>query len=137
MCISSRLGSSRASVALDELDRVPVEVGYPVGTEAAGKEVMRSRQQGDAVGGQACAIAIDIVGPEDDLDRPPAEIWNEAVFGHRGVDRGDPDLEMVEAQLDVNRHALLGRSKRLAETKTLVEADKTNDVVRVDIDLGV
>jgi hypothetical protein len=35
----------------------------------------------------------------------------------------DPDFEFFEAQLDVNRRALLRRPERFAKTKTLVEVD--------------
>jgi hypothetical protein len=135
VCVIERhLGTS---AALDELDRVAVGISHPSGPEAAVEEVVRSRQQWHAGASKSGAVAIDVVNPEHGLDRVPGQIWTEALIGDRGVNGGDPDLEIVEAQLDVDRHARLRRSKRLTETETLVEADKPHDVVRVDVDHGV
>ena len=91
------------SATLDELDWVSVGIGHPGGAEAAAQKVVRRAQGGYAVGGQASMIAVDIVRPQNDLNRPSAELGAEAVIGGRSVHGGNPHRETVEADLYVNR----------------------------------
>lgn len=48
---------------------------------------MRLAQRGRAVGSQARVIAVSVVGPENYLDRPPAEVRVQTVIGDCRLNR--------------------------------------------------
>ncbi len=118
---------------LHELDRIAVGVGGPGGAEATGEEVVWGAERGGAVGGEPRVVAIDVIGPEHDLDRPPAEMRLEPVVCDRCLDRGDAELEVVEAELDVDRPLLWG-PERLLKAKPFVELGELPDVAGVEVD---
>jgi hypothetical protein len=82
-------------------------------------------------------VAVGVLGPEDELDRPSAEVGVEAVVGDRCVDGRYSDGELVEGQLDVDRGALLWCPEGLAEAEAFVEGDEAPEVVGVDVDRRV
>ncbi len=118
---------------LSELDRVAVRVGHPGAAEIR-QEVVRRAERRRTVGGQTLVVAVGIIGPEYDLNRPPTEVRFQSVIGYSGLDRGDADGELVQGYLHVNWCTILGRPEGLAKTETLVESDEPKDIAGVNVD---
>ena len=95
---------------------------------------MRLAQAGRPLDSESGKITICIICPEDDLDWAPVEFGLQAVMGYCRVDGRDPDGEVVESQLDMDRVTLTGEPERLFEAETLIKGYEDAYIVRVDID---
>jgi hypothetical protein len=124
------------STSLNELDGVAIRVRHPRYSEVIQEVVWWAERKG-AFGGQARVVAVGVVRPENDLDRPSTEVRTQAVIGRRCLDRGDADYEPIKSHLDMDRRPLGGRPKRLLEAKARVEPDQSHDIAGVDVDRGV
>lgn len=133
--IPANAGVAPSPVPLNQLDRVAVGVGEPRGAQLAVEKIMGRREEGRALCDQISHRGIDVVGPENDLDRAAGTVRAKSVMRAGRLDGRDAERKAVELELDMARRAGRRRAERLVEAEPRVKPGGARQVARIEIDL--